>query len=223
MKLAEIFTQLAYGELSQMKMGENAEGEINENNYPQLVAHVNLGLTALYKRFPLKESEVILPLVEGQLTYVLTVPDIHKIERVHTESGWELGLNDEGDYYGCFTPSANVLRVHTDLVVPGADLPAQLKTDTLLVIYRANHPLLVLEGGYINPETTEVELPYSHLEALLCFIASRVNNPIGMTNEFHAGNSYYAKYEKECSRLEQVNLRVDQGAQHNRLEKNGWV
>ena len=44
-----------------------------------------------------------------------------------------------------------------------------------------------------------------------------------MANEFHAGNSYYAKYEAECMRLENENLDTDQGGQYNRLYVNGWV
>ena len=70
---------------------------------------------------------------------------------------------------------------------------------------------------------TEIELPYSHLEALLYFIASRVHNPIGMANEFHAGNSWAAKYEHECVRLEQLNLRVDQGEDNTNFCRNGWI
>ena len=68
-----------------------------------------------------------------------------------------------------------------------------------------------------------MELPDAYLEALLYFVASRINNPIGMTNEFHAGNSYAAKYEQECARLEMLNLEVDQGYQNTRLRAGGWV
>ncbi len=66
-------------------------------------------------------------------------------------------------------------------------------------------------------------MPYSHLEPLLYYVASRINNPIGMANEFHAGNSYAAKYEKSCQELEMVNLRVDQGSQNTKLRQKGFV
>jgi len=68
-----------------------------------------------------------------------------------------------------------------------------------------------------------VQLPDSHLEALLFFVASRVNNPIGMTNEFNAGNSYAAKFEAACQALEEQGLQVDQDSQNTRLHRGGWV
>lgn len=248
MKLAEIFTQLTYGELSQLSLGGTEAGEINESNYDRVLAHINLGLTALYKRFPLKEGRLTVALQQGRFSYPLnsvyavnnarskelvryivdapTAPfkdDIHKVESVWTAGGYEFALNDEAELYSLFTPSAAVLRVHSAVVINSPELPAHLKTDTLEVVYRANHPILDQNVGSFDPSTYEMELPYSHLEPLLLFVASRVNNPIGMTNEFHAGNSYASKYEQACQQLEVANLRVDQGMQSNRLQNNGWV
>lgn len=248
MKLSEIFTQLTYGELSQLNLGGAEAGEISAANYPRIIPHVNLGLTALYKRFMLKEGRLTIALQTGRSTYPListyavanrrsreTAPfimdttaepfqdDIHKVESVYTDYGYEMGLNDESDVYSCFTPSAHILRVPSAVVAESFDLPEKLKTTSLTVVYRANHPPIVIKEGLFDPTRIEVELPYSHLEPLLLFIASRVNNPIGMTNEFHAGNSYAAKYEASCMQLEQTNLRVDQGSQNTKLEKGGWV
>jgi len=146
---------------------------------------------------------------------------INKVERVLTDGGWELGLNDAGDPYAVSTPSAQVLRV-PNAIVAQVDIPDHLKTKNLEVVYRANHPVINQSGSF-NPDTYEVGLPYSHLEALLMFVASRVSNPIGMTNEFHAGNNYAAKYEQCCKDIETFNLRTDQGAQYDKLGRNGWV
>ena len=110
-----------------------------------------------------------------------------------------------------------------DIVNKVFDVPEQYKTDSLEVVYRANHPKLVESGGGINPEAIELELPYSHLEALLYFVASRVHNPMGMANEFHSGNSWAAKYEAECMKLQQQNLEIDEGNDNDRLGRNGWV
>lgn len=213
MKLSEIFAQLSYGELSQTHLGGAEEGAIDATNYPKVLAHINMGLLALYKRFPLKEGRKVLAIQPGIYTYPLDAPDALKIERVYSAEGWELGLNDESDPGSCFTPSSHVLRV-----------PALLETVSVEVVYRAGHPLLTVDAtGYLDPELVTVELPYTHLEPLLLYVASRVNNPMGMSNEFHAGNSYAAKYEAACQLLEMVNLRVDQGSQNTRLVRNGWV
>jgi hypothetical protein len=223
MKLAEIFSALAYGELSQQALGVNIEGELTESNYPTLVSHINLGLSSLYKRFNLKEGRVNIPLLPEESLYSMGVDDIHKIERILTKEGTEIGLNDDSDPYSCYTPTMGTLRVNQYLLDKPADMPDKYKTDELVVIYRANHPKLTLVGGFINPDKTDVELPYSYLEALLYFVASRVHNPIGMANEFHAGNSWAAKYEAECQRLEMLNIEVDHSTRSTRFERTGWV
>lgn len=238
MKLSEIFNQLAYGELSQMGVVDQDTGLIRTDKYVQMLSHVNLGLTALYKRFPLKEGSLTFSLEKDKTHYPLTTAedvdfitvageedfsdDILKVERVYTSNGVELALNDHSDSYACSTPSATMLRVPLDVVNKSLDLPTWLHTDTLKVVYRANHPVITYSSSF-NPARVDVELPMSHLEPLLLFVASRVNNPIGMTNEFNAGNNYAAKYERACQQLETVNLLVDQGSQNDRLERNGWA
>jgi len=242
MKLSEVFSQLAYGELSQMGVINDTGDGLLPSKYGQMVAHVNMGLTALYKRFLLKEAKVSVTLVPGKSTYPLVsttdtlfvvsqdspvfLDNIHKIERVYTDTGIELALNDDYEAYSCKTPSMNTLQVPYDIVNKVVGLPAELLTDSVQVVYRANHPKLVyvstVEAPY-DPSTVTLELPDSHLEPLLLYVASRVNNPVGMTNEFHAGNSYYAKYEKACQELETTNIRIDQGRQNSKLVSNGWV
>ena len=237
MKLSDIFSQLAYGELSQVSLVDQDTGLISTTKYAPVVAHVNMALTALYTRFNLKENRLLLPLRTNQISYALNSAedirveygaedfedDILKVEKVMTDAGVELSLNDASDIYGCMTPSAAVLRVPLVVVNKGLDLPADLMTDRLELVYRANHPRIVIPTAGLLPAKVNIELPDSHLMALLLYVASRVHNPIGMSNEFHAGNSYYAKYEAECARLENAGMEVDQGSQNTRAGRNGWV
>ena len=237
MKLQDIFDQLSAGEFSQLSMGGAPAGVIDDSNYGRVLNHVNLGLTALFSRFTLKKGQLALSLQPGQTHYKLTsayavnarrskepvryildtaadpfMDDVIKVEQVWTDQGVELGLNDANDPMAVSTPSALVLRV-----------PEGLTFETLTVDYRATHPKLVVSMGYFDPTRIPVQLPQTHLEALLFYVASRVNNPIGMTGEFHAGNSYYARYEQACQWLEGKGLQVDQGGSNDRLRRNGWV
>lgn len=248
MNLQEVFDQLTYGELSQLSIGGNEAGAISASNYNRMVPHVNLALTALYKRFPLKEGRLTVELQSDRTTYPIQskyavssrssreavryikdstnskfLDDIHKIERVCTSLGFEFSLNDESDPYSMLTPSATVLEVPKAIAEQSVDLPDQLKTQFLVLVYRANHPKIVADGTYLEPETIQLELPESHLEPLLLFIASRIHTPTGMTNETNMGNTYYTKYEAACQQLEVTNLRVDQGSQNTRLQRNGWA
>jgi len=249
MKLAEIFAQLTHGELSQISLGGAAAGEVNKSGYLQLVSHVNLGLTALHKRFQIKENRLILKLTQGVISYPLKssyavnglasfVPvrtiqdttldpfrdDILKVERVISNLDWEFELNNESEKYSVFTPTFNTLRIHKDLVTGSKDLPAWLRTESMTVIYRANHHILTSDDDIDSPDDQEVELPDSYLEPLLYFIASRIMNPIGSgQGEMNMGNNYAAKYEQACQAIELANLRVDQGSQSTNLRRNGWV
>jgi len=239
MKLKEIFDQLTYGELSQLSIGGGEQGFIDPANYPKVVAHINLGLTALFKRFRLKEGQVAFKLIKGKTVYRVGSDedlyflnanfedefndDILKIDKVMTADGYEFALNNGADEYTCTTPSASVLRLASTVAAQGPMLPPEMLTESLHLVYRANHPLIVISPTNFYPDKLSVELPYTHLEALLYFVASRVNNPIGMTNEFNVGNNYYAKYENACVELESQGMQVDNGSQNTRLARNGWV
>lgn len=248
MKLQEVFEQLTFGELSQISMGGGEQGVIAESNYRRIMPHITLGLLALYKRFPLKEGKLILGLVEGTLSYSLSSKnavanprypsapkyiqdtsterfkdDLLKVERVYTEAGYEMSINDKSDVYSLNTPTSHILVVPEDIVEQKECLPFELKTETLEVFYRANHPAITNHTCFFDAERIELELPYSHLEPLLLFVASRVHTPTGMTNEMNMGNTYFAKYEASCQQLENTNLRVDQNSQNTRLRENGWV
>lgn len=237
MKLQEIFDQLSTGEFCQISIGGAAAGVINTTNYANVLSHVNLGLTAIFKRFTLKEGRLVLQMQDGRTTYQINSAfavnarrsresvryildtaddpfsdDILKIERVMDDCGIDLPLNDASDTASVFTPSALTLRV-----------PADLDSGTLTLVYRANHPKIVVGSDTFDPTRVEVQLPDSHMEPLLYYVASRVHNPIGMSNEFHAGNSYYAKYEAACQQLEGKGLQVDQGQTNTRLYRGGWV
>ena len=111
----------------------------------------------------------------------IAVGGLIKIERVVTDTGVELNLNFEEDPYSCMTPNMKALRVPLVLANQGPDLPEHLKTRKLHVMFRASHPVITMPAsGVFNPDRVEVELPYTHMEALLYFIASRVHNPIGL-------------------------------------------
>lgn len=237
MRLQDIFDQLSSGEFSQLSIGGAAQGVIDETNYAKVLGHINLGLVALYRRFNLKEGRLVLRLQADQTTYKLnsayavnarrsvepvryiidTVDepfsdDIIKVEKVLDEQDVSLPLNDAGDPLSVTTPSTKTLFV-----------PEDIDLQDLTVVYRAMHPKITVGLGYFDPTRVEVQLPDTHLAALLYYVASRVNNPIGMVNEFHAGNTYAAKYEAECAELEGKGLQVDLTPTNTRAQRNGWA
>lgn len=248
MKLQEIFDALTYGELSQLSIGGGEAGVIDATNYPRVLNHVNLGITALYRRFNLKEGRVTLQLQPDVVQYKITsafaqsnarsrevvkylddsaapfADDILKIEQVLVDSGWELVLNDSTNVYSVTTPSATVLRVPIEIVNQDPCLPDELKTAALQLVYRAAHPKLVVPIGFFDPARVDVQLPDSYLEALCYFVASRVSTPMGAGQlEGAGGNNWFQKYEAECQRLSGQNLEVDRIQGNTRIDAGGWV
>lgn len=248
MKLSEVFDQLTTSELSQLYLGGAEGGEITEAQYGKVVNHINLGLLALYKRFFLKEGRIDMSMVPGRSIYPIHskyavngvgsrepvrylldsvtdkfTDDILKIESVLTDAGFEIPLNDVLNPLSVTTTGPTTLRLPAALVAQGQDLPDELKTSKLTVVYRAKHPFINANAPVFFPEQIELELPESHLEALLLFVASRATTPGGMVNEFHAGNNYASKFEMECQQLEKSNFQIDHGNSNNRLLRNGWV
>lgn len=248
MKLQEIFDALSAGEFSQLSIGGQGAGVISEENYSKVLTHVNAALTALYTRFNLKENRLKLELVPGKtkyelhssfavnvrrslelVRYIKDTPDdpfqddIIKISKVLTDAGLPLSLNDHGEEYSVMTPSSTVLRVPTLMVTAGIEVPPPLITKNLVLVYQAAHPVLSVGMGFFDPARINVELPRTHMEALLFYVASRANNPVGMVNEFNAGNNYFMKYEGACQMLEGKGIQVDQGSTYDRIQRNGWA
>lgn len=249
MYLQDIFDQLSIGEFKQLSIGGQLAGVIDENNWSSLIGHVNLALTALYTRFNLKEERLTLRMAAANYVYPLTsyyavsarrgaavrhvidtlavpfVDDVIKIERVvavNTDEQ-EFALNDTNNVYSITTPSVATLRIPADIVDQASDLPSQYLTTDLTVIYRAKHEKIIQGLGYFDPTRTTIELPETHLSALLYYVAGRVHNPIGLQNEFNAANNYMARYEAECQMLEGRGIQVVENGSGGRLSRGGWV
>lgn len=249
MKLQEIFDLLTSGELSQLSIGGQAAGVIDETNWGKLLPHINLGLSTLFKRFLLREGRLQIELVPDQAVYPLksafaqsntrskelvkfiaddaAAPfkdDIVKIERVLVESNEELVLNDTSDDLAVITTSATTLRVPLRIVNQDLDLPDLLKTETLQVVYRADAPKIVVPVGFFDPSRVEVELPSTHVEPLLYYVASRVTSPTG-TGQFEgaAGNNWYARFEAACQDLEGRGLQEQRTAGNDKLRDRGFA
>lgn len=250
MKLQEILDQLSSGEFSQISIGGAEAGVIDATNYAKVVGHINLGLTALYTRFNLKKGQVVVELQPEQRLYKLHssfadnvrysretlryvkdtaadpfCDDILKIEKILTDEDDEFPLNDAEAIYSIDTPRSTHIMVPAVLVeaAEAADKPDWMDTTNLTIHYRANHPKIVVGQGYFNPERIEVELPASHLEALLFYVASRVQAPIGMSQEGAVAVQYSTRFEQACQILEGNGMQIDKVPTNTRLSRGGWA
>ncbi len=84
MYLQEIFDSLRYGELSQLAVGGACEnGDIDIEDKRKIASHVQLGLTALFARFRLKESRVIIKTHHRQHLYEISYDTLGTADLLH--------------------------------------------------------------------------------------------------------------------------------------------
>lgn len=213
MTLQDVFDHLTYGELSQLAIGGGEEDGITPENQHRMVSHINLGLTALHKRFFLRRGEAQVFVNPGMATYTLANPDLFKVEQVFMADGTELEV-------GGTTAHSVLMESYNALRVP---LEVRMKGEPLTVVYRADHPTIDKRMAARDPERIEINLPGSHLEALLYFVASRMFNPTGGNVESHEGNNYARKFEMECRNLENGGMQLVEHQEQTKFERNGWV
>lgn len=236
MTLQDIYDQLAYGELRQLQLGygdiDNTEGGLPVESFLKILPTVKLGLTELHKRFWLREGRLNVTLDDSKVTYVLTKKkdagtdfqnDLLKVERVlgkWREDEYEIPLNQVNNPAAIRTTSYNTLLVPTD-----QELAPWLEwTEELTIVYRADHPAISDPVANAAPLATEIVLPSTHLEPLLWYIASRLHNPQGLSQEFHEGNNYAAKFEASVALLKMENFELDDDAcNEDRFQDAGWV
>tara|TARA_B110000211_G_C13863662_1_gene457691 strand:+ start:31 stop:738 length:708 start_codon:yes stop_codon:yes gene_type:complete len=235
MLLSDLFMYLAYGELSQLAIGTNNHGGINESDYPTLITHINLGLTNLHSRLPLKQSQVIIMQQSDRVIYPLTsvyatnsdsteknkfildsvtepfVNDVLRVEEVYTENNILLPLNDSAKEESIFTPSFNTLQVLT----PQAN-------KVLAVLYRANHAHIPAKRG-VDITNIEVNIPAVLIEPLLTFVVGRVAAAGNSAENMQKASAYQQKYEVQLQMISQSGGLSVESTSNLRMRSNGWV
>jgi len=246
MLLSELFDQLTYGELSQLEYsGADNQGLLIED-HKRIIPHINLALTELYKRFPLRKEEVIIHCQDHIQTYYLTYKyaatnkqsdvkykyihdsifqpfndNVLKIERVFNEDGQELHLN-ETDPYIIQTETLQQSRKAWSVNTPtynSIQIPYPMETNSLLVEYRADHEKIPKDNLY--PDEIEIDIPSALLEALLQYIASRAYTSLG-GDSAQEGNNFMTKFEASVIKVEQLGLVNSDNTTNQKLEVNGW-
>ena len=235
MYLSDLFDQLTYGELSQMEYGGADNVGITEPNFKRIIPHINLALTSIYTKFPLRTEEVIVKQYEHIQTYTLDRKyaqtntesefspryimdsefepfhdNVLKIERIYDELGRELFSNDDTEYWTIWTPEYNSFQI-----------PYPDPENALSIEYRADHPRINLVN--LDPSTTEVRIPPQLVSAVCFFIASRVHGAMAGEGHTQVANNYMQKYEMTCNEMINLNVFNKQIMNNLKLEVAGWV
>jgi len=231
MLLSEIFDQLATGELAQHKYGKS--GVIEPADYPALIRHVNMALTELHKRFPLKTKELKIAQFSNISLYHLNIKhavsntgstetkyiidsadnpfldDLIKIDSVYDDYGEQIPLNDEALDKSVFMAGYDTIQI-----------PFSVDGLNIYVIYRAKHADI---STISLPNETEVDIPSTLLEPLLSYIAARcystLNSQLGNTTS----SFYFSKFNLYCEKITEDNvLNEARSMTNNKLHYKGF-
>lgn len=236
MNVADLFTSLALGELSNLSMAENGGGSLVANSRPKIILCANEGLLRLHSRFVLKEKELLLEMDEGITSYQLTpryalsyIPtgsedavatryiidsptspftgDLLKILGVYDANGGKLPLNDDVHCDSVFTPQANLLQV-----------PSPAHEQRLSLLYQARHPVLT---GNLQEE---IELPVVLLSALTSYIAYKVFSQMNSADSTAKAKEYMMMYESLCADvLDKDLVNSSLSTTSGRFTRAGWI
>lgn len=233
MLLSEILDHLALGELDQRKITE--DGCICPKYLPRVISTINLGLTELYKRFPLKQKELYIQLYPEISTYTISSKyaetntestadpkyildsadepfedDFIKIEKIVDEGGNQVPLNDPVEQLSVYTPAYNQIQV------PMPEFENQLG-----IVYRAKH--VKLSTLITEPETVEVDLPDFLLEPLLIYVAYKLNINMDKLNGSNQGITDYQRFDSMCNSIDFYNLLPSEGIESEKFSARGYV
>ena len=233
--LAEVFEQLTFGELAQTSMGGLEGQAVRPEDWRRLVAHVNLGLTELHKRFFLRTGEVLIQIFDHisfyhlhpryaisnnnstelyryilDSAYAPFQDDVLKIEEIYNVRGEKVCLNDLNAPCSLFTPNYNTIQV-----------PLPYAEDVMGVQYRANHPKIQWSCDF-DPKKIEVVLADGLLEALLLFVGSRVLKSMG-GEAMAEGITMMEAFEKSCAQAAEMGLEITPHYSNLKLDYRGWV
>lgn len=236
MKLSELFSELSYGELSNLAMTGEGSGTIQPVFQPKVVLYTNDGLLDLYSQFILKEDDLLLRLSE-EITFYHLLPrfaveyqpvdesddeavryiedhaqepflgDVIKVLRVVDSNGVTLPLNDIENPRSVFTPQPTLLQVINP--VAGASLNVE---------YQTRHEKL---SGDLDQY---IDLPDVLFPALRVFIAAAVFSHMNTQNSSNKAKEFLVLYKSMCQNAVDKDLvSTSISSSNTRFERRGWV
>jgi hypothetical protein len=233
MNLLDLFKRLSLGELSNLSLGNDGAGTIDESNYEKLIGYTNDALLKLYTRFVLKEKDLILE-QQAYITNYHLIPrfskakgtnpkDVHYIQDLHCAPfegdlirilevydafGCRRVLNDAESFGSLFTPQPHVLQV-----------PNPVQDEPLSISYQASHKQLT-----VSDLEDQIEIP-SYMDNLLRnYVAYKVYCDMNGQENMVKGQEYLATYESGCLDIENKDLvNGTISTTNSKFGKRGWV
>lgn len=201
MKLHELLNLCRYSELTGLAVKNDTEA---------VLSFINLGLIALYTRFPLRTEEHIIDLIDGKTIYDLPADFMH-ITGAFEASGKgvaiNLPINEEG----------NPLSVNT-INFSQVQIPLSITGTYVSIVYAAKPPYLTTDDL-----DREVPVPPQLLQPLLNFVAFKGHGAVRIDGQGQA-DIYYMRYKRSCDDVEKQGTAIasDDLSMNSRISSRGF-
>ena len=183
---------------------------IKEDN-ETIVGFLNLGLIELYKRFPLKVSELVLELQDGKTLYQMPadymwiVAAYAEVDEASTLPYKILPINDEDNIESVNTTSWNMLQI--PLAATGYRISIMYTAAPEVCVYNAagavgqKYYYTTVDNG-VSVKKYDIPIPAQMVEALLEYIAYKANSSYNADGTQDTV-ALYQRFEASCLRIEQ--------------------
>ena len=215
MKLTELFTSLALGELANSSYVELNQLELNKNQLHRVINAINQGLTLIHTHLPLRHNQIVIQIHDNIGTYYLDSryaqsntnstaaikfimdtafnpfkDDILNILGVFNLEGQQYPLNDQYAIGSLFTPDYNSLMIPLAMW-KNHKVPYNI-VDKLVIVYQADHPKIPLN----EPLSSQMEIHLSPIyqSMLQAYVDHLLHMHIGSEQSINQSNQYFAKF-----------------------------
>jgi len=230
MFLSELFSYIATIDSASIDLDTDGDGIIATDNYTQVINAINLGLTDLYKEFPIKEKVMVVQLYAHITDYLLTrdfaetndsstqpykyimdttfdpfYDDIITILSISNEGGQEYPINQNNQLYSMYLPQFNLVQ-H----------PFPDDENAIFIGYRAKHVTIATDA---TPATQVVDIPASLLSLLLLYVTHKLLAGINREDSI----AKLQEYTTLLLHTQAIGVFVAESSSNEKFDNNGWV
>lgn len=228
-----ILTQLSYGELSNLAIGNDGDGTIRQRDIGKVLNFINDGLSELSGKFKLIDKYVSIQLFDHITHYHLNSRfslsqqpqpdvdfpyildsnrepfqnDVRKIHIVFDSNNKERPINDETSMDSIFIQGKESITV-----------PNPVNGVFLFVHYRAEHFRVTLANL-----DAELDLPNALVPALKLYVASRIYGSMSTVDASNKSVEYLNHYLNICKDLVDEDISSDSKFKINHFDSRGWA
>lgn len=241
MKLEELFTQLSYGELSNLKMGDEGSGDLTVTDQKKIINHTQQALTNLYSRFCHNKDFVTLR-QDGDITKYRIHPS-HAVNHTTPANLLPRYIIDSiaEPFEQPIIKIRSIKRIKEDgtlctneLLINDDTREGSIKTlsydrimitkpvhdEELFVEIQLNHPVIPLPVDL----NYEIQLAPALEEALILKVASRIFASMNGEENLMKASTLSSGYEQICQMVTAEDLlQISSSEDANRFAIGGWT